>query len=356
MAKNKGILSTRNIIFYLLAIAVMVVAASHFVELKKVEQLACQVDMWWLLAAVAAQAGTYFGNGFVFRVFLREYKEGKLGLSIFEFFAIAIVTVFVKQVIPSGGVAGSGFTFRELVRRKVEPAKAYLSVIMDILSFYVAIFIVLVSVPLIAITHTIAKPRLVMLTTIGGFVFFGILAVVVTMIARKKTLVKLKALLVKLPFIGKKIAKKDFSIIGMSDEDEDYEGSVWKAFAVHWKASLQAVFWQLSVFLLDALTVYALLRGLGVDNVSFVLVYFSFILTTIVTSVPISPGNLVVYEGAMTFFYILVGVPLEAAAVMTLLFRALSFWLPMPVGLVLYRYLSKEDAKVEGGENKQEVS
>ena len=339
MAKRTGFLSTKNIIFYLFTIAVIVVIATHFVELRKLKELIHHVNGWWLIAALLAQAGTYFGNGFVFRVFLRVYKKGKLGLSVFDFFSIALVTVFVKQVIPSGGISGSGFTFRELTRRGVEPDKAYLSVIMDILSFYVAIFIVLISVPVIAFIYLPHVSKAVIYTVIGGFVFFSILTAAITLIARKSSLQKLKTWLSKLPLIGKKIAQKDFSIVGVSEKD--YDGSVWNAFFTNWRASGQAVLWQLVVLLLDALTIFALVRGLGIGT-HFVLVYFSFILTTIVTSIPVSPGNLLVYEGAMTFFYTLVGIPFEAAAVITLLYRALSFWLPMPVGLVLYRYMSRQ--------------
>ncbi|HEY6063496.1 MAG TPA: hypothetical protein VIV35_07795, partial [Chitinophagaceae bacterium] len=47
----------------------------------------------------------------------------------------------------------------------------------------------------------------------------------------------------------------------------------------------------------------------------------------------------ILYEGSMTFFYVHFGVPVAVAAVATLLYRALSFWLPIPVGFFLYRRL-----------------
>jgi len=59
--------------------------------------------------------------------------------------------------------------------------------------------------------------------------------------------------------------------------------------------------------------------------------------------VSITPGALIFYEGGMTLFYTLLGIPAGGAFVVTMLYRALSFWLPMPVGLLLYRKLSNHN-------------
>lgn len=56
----------------------------------------------------------------------------------------------------------------------------------------------------------------------------------------------------------------------------------------------------------------------------------------VIGSLPVTPGALVVYESAMTYFYILLGLPVHAALMVMLLFRFLSLWLPILMGLMLY--------------------
>jgi uncharacterized protein (TIRG00374 family) len=87
-------------------------------------------------------------------------------------------------------------------------------------------------------------------------------------------------------------------------------------------------------FLADMFTVCALFHGLGVFT-TFSTVFVAFILAKIISLLPISPGALIVYESSLTFFLVKLGAPVGTAVIVTLLFRVLSFWLPMPAGFLL---------------------
>lgn len=95
------------------------------------------------------------------------------------------------------------------------------------------------------------------------------------------------------------------------------------------------------VIFLDILTVYAILQGFQ-NTLSIEKISLAVVLSQVIGSLPISPGSLVAYESAMTYFLTILGTPLHAALIVTLMFRFLTFWLPIPVGLILYRNLAKK--------------
>jgi Mg2+-importing ATPase len=93
---------------------------------------------------------------------------------------------------------------------------------------------------------------------------------------------------------------------------------------------------QLAIVLLDAATVWVLIRSLG-EVASPTGVFASFMISTLLRTIGIVPGGLGTFEAASVVTLKLAGVPVGVALVATLLFRGLSFWLPMVPGLVFSR-------------------
>jgi uncharacterized protein (TIRG00374 family) len=67
-----------------------------------------------------------------------------------------------------------------------------------------------------------------------------------------------------------------------------------------------------------------------------------------------TPSGLGVMEGVMTLVLTSLGVKLEAAALITLTYRFITFWFPLLVGLVAFRILGSK-AKPIGGENRSNI-
>ena len=91
---------------------------------------------------------------------------------------------------------------------------------------------------------------------------------------------------------------------------------------------------QMLITLLDATTVWILLKSLGTDA-SAGAVFASFMIASVMRSIGFLPGGLGTFEAAAVGALALAGVPIAAGLSATLLFRGLSFWLPMIPGLVL---------------------
>ena len=83
---------------------------------------------------------------------------------------------------------------------------------------------------------------------------------------------------------------------------------------------------------LDFLTLYVALSGTGYHP-SPAMVLLAYVAATVLTMVPITPGGLGFVEAGLVGTLVLAGVPTGAAALATLAYRLVSFWLPVPVGL-----------------------
>lgn len=92
----------------------------------------------------------------------------------------------------------------------------------------------------------------------------------------------------------------------------------------------------IGVLLLDAATVWTMLRGVGLHAPP-APVFASFMVSSLARIVGISPGGIGTFEAASVATLHLVHVPVASALAATLLFRGLSFWIPLVPGLVLAR-------------------
>jgi Mg2+-importing ATPase len=110
-----------------------------------------------------------------------------------------------------------------------------------------------------------------------------------------------------------------------------------RSFPLIFKSSL----FQLAIVLLDAATVWILILSLG-EPASPTGVFASFMISTLLRTISIVPGGLGVFEAASVLTLKLAGVPVPVALAATMLFRGLSFWLPMVPGLIFSRDVRKE--------------
>lgn len=66
------------------------------------------------------------------------------------------------------------------------------------------------------------------------------------------------------------------------------------------------------------------------------LVLLAYVVAMALAIVPITPGGLGFVETGLTGSLVLAGVPADAAVVATLLYRLVSYWLPIPVGALTW--------------------
>jgi Mg2+-importing ATPase len=99
----------------------------------------------------------------------------------------------------------------------------------------------------------------------------------------------------------------------------------------HPRLLLEAVVWQTVIFLLDAGTMWVLIRSLG-TAASPEGGFASFMISSVFRTVGIVPGGLGIFEATSVWTLNMMGVSIPTGLAATLLFRGLSFWLPMAPG------------------------
>jgi uncharacterized protein (TIRG00374 family) len=332
--EQKLSLSKSKLFFYGFAILIFAFVIYYFAEIKGDIKLFVKVHPAWLALAIAGQLGTYLFNSIICRGLLRTFSPKSL-IPIKELFQASIVTLFINQTIPSVSLSGNIYFFNFLKKRGVAEQSAFSLLLLELLTFYTAV-VCIILILLFTCLFLKGIPLYFTFIFLGGIAAFVLFALLIGLLGRGKTVVLLLKKLSRIRFLKKSISK--FETIPF-----DGIKNPWRVYAEHTPVVIRTILFHSCIFLADSLTLFALFHGLGVP-VPFLSVFVGLVLTKIISLLPFTPGSLLLYEGSMTFFYVHFGVPVAVAAVVTLLYRFLSFWLPIPVGFFLYRKLQNSSA------------
>jgi uncharacterized protein (TIRG00374 family) len=325
-----------NFLFYAFSFAAFCFVILYFKDIRDNLLLFREVHIGWVVLALAAQAGTYVFNTLVYYDLLGIYGLSS-SFSIRTLIQANIVSLFFNQSVPSVGLSGNAFYFSFLSKRGVSYEQAYSLVLLELICFYLAL---IGSFVLFLVFLTVTDPKPFFMMVFGwGILLFTFLTIGISHLGHDGVVRKFLTFINRFSLAQRMIAK--FKQTRVTVTELHHIEPPWKVFWRHSRASFLAVLFQFSILLLDSLTLFALFRGLHVE-LSYFMVFMGFMLTKAITSFPTSPGALIVYESSMVFIYVTLGVPLSVAITATLLYRMLSFWLPMPMGLFFYRLLSKE--------------
>ncbi|EHQ31024.1 hypothetical protein Mucpa_6977 [Mucilaginibacter paludis DSM 18603] len=321
-----------RILFYVFSIVVFYFAIHYIGKLKNIEELMLQMEPAWLFLAVFAQVLTYLIYAFIIKLLIKD-KPGTT--DYFLLFKLSIVIMFVNQVLPTGGISGDGYIFNQLIKRKVSRYNAFTAMVLESISYYAAILILLLLFYTWYLNKVTHVNILITYTVLLGFVFYILLFVLVLIISNGHNLSFAMHKLERFGFIKRFIEKA--SLLSLQNENE----GTFKMLGRKKKSIIQTIGLQLIIVMSDIITVFALVKGFHVA-MPFPIVAFGLLLSLVIGALPISPGSLIVYESAMTYFLTKLGAPVHAALIITLLYRSLTFWLPIPLGLLVYRNLQNK--------------
>src|SRR5436190_3333613 len=247
-----------------------------------------------------------------------------------KLFQASIITQFNNPTIPSANLSGNIYFFNFLKKRGVAKTSAFSLLFFELLTYYTAVVGIIV---ILLFTCLFLKgiPLYFIFIFLGGIAAFVLFAILIGLLGRGKTVVLLLKKLSRIRFLEKRIHK--FKKIPFDDIKNP-----WRIYQEHPVLVFVTILFHCCVFLSDSITLFALFQGLGVQ-ITFLSVFIGFVLTKIISLLPFLPGTLILYEGSMTLLYVHFGVPFAVAAVVTILYRVLSFWLPIPIGFFLYKRL-----------------
>ena len=295
------------------ALLVGVVAATrHFAEARDFARLTEQAQPWWLLLALALQAGTYLAQGQLFRIVARA---GHAPLALGTACRLSLAKLFVDQAVPSGGLSGTVVLANALTRRGMARPLVATTMVVTMVSHYAAYVVSLA----VALVITTAR-REATAVTVPVSVLFSLFAIAISVAALALVGRSARA-------VPRRVARLRPIRVAL-----DFVNDAEPRLARDPRLLARAVIAQMAIVVLDAATVWVLIRSLGAHG-SMSGVFASFMLSSLLRTVGIMPGGLGTFEAASVVTLSAVGVPVAVALAATLLFRGLSFWLPMLPGL-----------------------
>lgn len=309
---------------------VAVLALARAGELSSVLGALRGADRRWLLVAVLAQTLPYIALTRIYAsLFTHQGYPQPTGLLA----RVATVVLTINRVLPTMGVTSSVYLVTTLRRRRIPEGRILVVHTMEIVSYTVAFAIVTTWGVLVLVTRSaieqveILVP--VMLAAVGAFFTLRWL--------RRRGL---KPLLLRWAFTGNRVIGGIVPIRAFHVTEERIErfiNEVWNgarlaATRPNW--FVRAVLWQLVSLGGDCLTIAYALAALGVHAHPNTIV-IAFAAATALAAISFLPGGAGSFEAAMVVVLVRRDVPFDAAIAATLIFRGLTFWLPLALSPLL---------------------
>lgn len=300
------------------ACAALILVVTHLTEQGEFLRLMQSSKPAWLALAVALQLATYFAQGNVWQTVSRASGH-RLGIS--ETFKLSLAMLFVNQALPSGGISGLALVKAGLDKSGMAPAVVAAAVLVDIGTYYFAYAVCMATAVLLAPLHGNVPIWVLLLASVFVLAGMGIAWIVMALPSARLT--ALKSRMTRFP----RLASLMEWLVSADPRLYRDRAILARCFLCH-----------ASIFALDAATVWVAVHALGTVATP-AGVFVSFMVSTLFRTIGFMPGGLGTFETASVGMLKLAGLSLPASLSATLLFRGLSFWLPMVPGLMFSRRL-----------------
>jgi uncharacterized protein (TIRG00374 family) len=270
---------------------------------------------------------------------------------------LVFTSLFVNVVAPAGGVAGAAVFIDDATRRGQPSARAAAGTLLVQLCDFASFLLVLLLGLAYLLTHHDLRAFEVLATGVL-LVIVGALAAALVMAMWRVDLVRrmLRGLQDMLNRLGAILHRGAILQDGWADRitgDLEQAGAAVRAHPSRLVATLGIA---LGAQGLDLLSLWMLFLAFG-QVISLGALIAGFAIGVLFWIVSITPQGIGVVEGAMALVFVSLGVPAPTATVIALAFRALTFWIPLGVGVLsLHRFapgparsaVRADDWKVQG--------
>ena len=346
-------ISLSRFAFYFITLAALVLIYLKFSEVKLIKDLFLRSNLFWLIGVIITQVISYYFIALNYRDVLRV-KDLEVGVK--ELFPVTFVIQFLNQALPSAGLSGQVFFVQYLKKFGLTVAEGIGRAILELTTLYMAFGVFFIASAVMMLRGGIVDSHPEAIYFIYAFSFFAVVAFALFFVLqRRKRGPMARWIINKLHRYFENKKKKGQKNGNDAENNSNHASHVTMIFD-QFKQTLNigelkkragpfwsAFFWQCAILLASVCTLYFL--SFAVDyKISFAVAFITFTLTKFLSMISFIPGALGVFEGGMTLILVSFGVPAEQAFAMTLLLRAFSFWFPMPVGWILYRwYLHRQE-------------
>jgi uncharacterized protein (TIRG00374 family) len=277
-----------------------------------------KIEPYWFAAMIALQVASWAGMWLLQRLAVGARSWWPVVTS-------QLASGALGRVVPGGAAAAGALQFSMLTQAGVAASLAGIGIAVA----SIVLVATLTALPLFALPGIllgVAVPkRLLQAMIVGIAIFVALLAAGATLMASDRAVLAVGRLAVR---VGTRLRRKKPPPADLPERLRDQRDLVRHALGSRW---WEAVAGASGRWLFDWLTLLAALAAVG-QHPRPTLVLLAFCAAQLLAQVPITPGGLGVVEAGLTGFLALIGVPASAAAVATLAYRLISYWLALPAG------------------------
>lgn len=308
----------RNFLRWFLTLVILGAVLSvslHLSEEINFMLLLKRANPYWIIIGIILQASTYFCQSFI-------WSDGlKIRGHIFKpqnLFGLSLAQLFINQAVPSLSVSGAFFISKALGQRGVPRQDIYATLGLSFISYFEAYALAALITVITLYFHAVINLSATLF--LASLILLFCISFLYISHKRKSFLSKISHDFYLNKF---RIVKR---LIHLARE--------MNLESLPLRLIIKATCLQLLVFALDFFTLWCMLMALG-SSIDPVYVFLSYMMAYFARTLGMLPGGLGVFEAAAIASLHQAGISIGVSLAATLLYRGLSFWLPMIPGLLL---------------------
>ena len=250
--------------------------------------------------------------------------KGRIGLG--KLFRIDLISLAFSHVIPGGTAGGAGISMRLLTNSGVGATDAGFALALQGIGSALVLNVILWLALLVSIPLRGFNPLYALAAGLGVVVFAIFFALLILFTrGEEKAGHYLDVLCAKLRFIPRDRVYGIIARVGHRIAELESHPDLLK----------KAVIFASINWLADAASLWVFMAAFGyIVNPDALLVSYG--LANVLAAIPITPGGLGVIEGVLTSTLVGFGSPRAIAILGVIGYRLINFWLPIPIGGILY--------------------
>lgn len=348
-------ISRKRMFFYIITLLGLTIVYIKLDEVKSIQELFISANGYWLIAAGVTQLLYYYFMALNYHVLL-QIKEYDLPIN--KIFPLTIISQFFSTIVPSGGISGQIYFIYYLGRKGLSIADGISRMILESLILFLAIGVTVIASVGLMFKNGVFRHNIELMIFVYVFIFLALFFIVLFIYIQKK-------------IEGER--SQFFTWIADNFNSSAHKMGLWKPknsetleeqkghldifvqelkknvnisyLRKHGKEFWLAFFWQITSLCSQVFVFYFVALAIE-TQITLETAFITAMLTKFIHMISIVPGSIGVSEFVSTVLLASLGVAIAPALAIALIARAFTFWLPMPLGWVLYQrvesYLNRE--------------
>ncbi|MBM2820400.1 MAG: hypothetical protein HW405_160 [Candidatus Berkelbacteria bacterium] len=342
--ENNFFSAKRVIIILLIGIGIWILIP-NIIGLKETLILLERIKYWAFILAVAAESFFYIGSTILTRTVLRMTNDK---LSFYDVLKISIMDSFSVQFLPLASFGEAAVDYYFYKAKNIRTSHIILMFIARTMVIWIVFAVIYLIGAAFSPSNSGISPTKILIIWLIYFAGFALLFYLIFLYTnRNRLLAKAKKLISLANKITNLLKLKRFPESGIPGiVDKVYQATY--ILSQNPRLQVYSIIGALCFWFGDIFCLYFAFLGFGF-HANLAIVIFAYCITRILTTISFIPGGLGVAEASLSLIFISFGIPASTALAAVLIFRLISFWIPIPVGFWSFLSLQRNSIKMKVG-------